>query len=348
MTRTRDAIRSTIEAAGDASMAKLLEATQLTRPGVLYHLNQLIAAGEVEYAGPLRRGRSVRYQIAYNNRWKFPIGEVETEHRLWEQLRDSILNSRMTRPAREIHTYVFGEIVNNVLEHSSSPDLSILHRTRDDETRVSVRDTGVGIFDHIAAAAGFTDRMSSVRKLQTGGYTTSPEGHTGQGVFFSSRAADQLSINSGGIEWATDNLIPDQTLRTINVFGRGTTVTWQLEDATNRSLVGLFESFSILDEDEIPQFAATAIAVAATTGTADYVTRSAARELLQGKDQFRVIVLDFSGVTNIGQGFADEVFRVFPANSPDVTVSAINMNEAVSWFVTQAQADHRRGSRDRP
>jgi hypothetical protein len=31
------------------------------------------------------------------------------------------------------------------------------------------------------------------------------------------------------------------------------------------------------------------------------------------------------------------------AQQPDATVAAINMNEAVAWFVTQAQAGLRRG-----
>lgn len=329
-------------------MATLLETTQLTRPGILYHLNRLIALGEVEYAGHHRRGRSVRYQLAFDNRWKRSIESVPTEHRLWEELRASILTAKMSEPAMEIHTYVFGEMVNNVLEHAASEDLVILHRRRDGETRVSVRDSGVGIFDHIAATEGFADRLASVRRLQTGGYTTAPAAHTGQGVFFSSRAVDRFSVNSGGIAWSSNNLIPDQTLETTVALRPGTIVTWSLRDDTDRSLRGVFESFSILDAEEIPQFATTAISVAAARGDADYVTRSVARELLHGKTQFKVIVLDFRGVTNIGQGFADEAFRVFPSENPQTSVAAINMNDAVAWFVNQAQAGLRRGSANQP
>lgn len=348
MKNTGANIRRVVEATGDTSMAQLLEATGLTRPGVLYHLNRLIDSGEVEYASNQQRGRSVRYRLAYDHRWEFPIADVKTEHSLWERLHPAILDTEMTTSAKDIHTYIFGEIVNNVLEHASSDDIVILHSVRTGETRLSVRDSGVGIFDHIAATAGLPDRLSSVRRLQTGGYTTAPAGHTGQGVFFSSRATDLFSINSGGIVWTTDNLTPDQTLQTIETNAPGTTVSWCLQDKTDRSLLGLFESFSILDDDEIPRFASTAIAVAASAEATQYVTRSAAREILGGKQQFAVIVLDFSGVANIGQGFADEVFRVFPKANPSITMTAINMNEAVAWFVDQAQADLQKESKEGP
>jgi anti-sigma regulatory factor (Ser/Thr protein kinase)/uncharacterized protein (DUF1330 family) len=338
-------IVSAIDAVGTASMSDLLSATGLTRPGVLYHLNKLIDAGEVEHASRQTRGRSVRYRLAYDNRWDFSIEKVDSEHRLWQQLSSSILHPKMSRAAVDIHAYVFGEMVNNVIEHSESADLVILHRNRDRTAGITVRDTGVGIFDHIAATEGFDDKLASVRRLQSGAYTTAPAGHTGQGVFFSSRAVDRFSVNSGGIIWSTDNLIPDQTLQILPTTGRGTSVTWQLQDHTNRSLFALFETFSIRDEEGVPQFAVTTVAVAIAGAGSEFVTRSIARELLEGKAHFERIVLDFAGVTHIGQGFADEAFRVFPTANPGVTISAVNMNEAVSWFVERAQADIQRDYR---
>lgn len=346
MSDRRDAIRRVIEANDEVSMAQLLTATKLTRPGVLYHLNQLIAAHEIEHAGH-QRGRSVRYRAAYDNRWDIPVDTALVEHGLWSDLKASILHDRMTEPAREIHAYVFGEMVNNVLEHANSEKLLILHRVRGDETWLSVRDNGVGIFEKIAAAEGLADSYSSIRKLQSGAYTTAPDGHTGQGIFFSSRAVDEFSVGSGEITWITDNTTGEQTLRQQPIFDPGTTVSWSLRDTSDRSLTGLFDYFSILDDDEIPQFATTSIAVSAAIGDSQYVTRSAARELLQGKEQFQVVILDFANVPSVGQGFADEAFRVFPASHRDVSIVAVNMIEPVAWFVNQAQEAFRRQKPDR-
>jgi len=59
--------------------------------------------------------------------------------------------------------------------------------------------------------------------------------------------------------------------------------------------------------------------------------------LLHGLEAFREVVVDFSDVPGIGQGFADEIFRVFVAAHPETTMVPIHMNETVSFFVTKAQ-----------
>jgi hypothetical protein len=41
------------------------------------------------------------------------------------------------------------------------------------------------------------------------------------------------------------------------------------------------------------------------------MSRSQARRLMNRFDRFSEVVLDFTGVNFIGQGFADEIFRVF-------------------------------------
>mgnify|MGYP002813287972 FL=1 len=51
------------------------------------------------------------------------------------------------------------------------------------------------------------------------------------------------------------------------------------------------------------------------------------------------MVLDFSGVEVVGQGFCDEVFRVFAHRHPEVTLEPVGMNEAVAFMVARAQRD---------
>ena len=38
------------------------------------------------------------------------------------------------------------------------------------------------------------------------------------------------------------------------------------------------------------------------------------------------MVLDFKGVHSIGQGFADEIFRVFAKRHPEITITTENTN----------------------
>ena len=61
----------------------------------------------------------------------------------------------------------------------------------------------------------------------------------------------------------------------------------------------------------------------------DFVSRSLAKRILMNVEKFKVIVLDFENINNIGQGFADEVFRVFKNKNPDITIVPINMDEEI-------------------
>ncbi len=60
---------------------------------------------------------------------------------------------------------------------------------------------------------------------------------------------------------------------------------------------------------------------------------------------FKTVVLNFKDVPTIGQGFADEVFRVFRIEHPDVDVLAINANEEVQMMIgrVRAAANEKRG-----
>ena len=49
-------------------------------------------------------------------------------------------------------------------------------------------------------------------------------------------------------------------------------------------------------------------------------------------------MLDFDGVAEIGQAFADELFRVFVTARPGVTLAPINMSAAISQMVSRVLA----------
>ena len=68
------------------------------------------------------------------------------------------------------------------------------------------------------------------------------------------------------------------------------------------------------------------------SGTA-FVSRSEAKRLLEGLDRFEEVDLDFTGVTELGQGFVDAVFRVWPAAHPGTRFVPLGMNSAVEFMV---------------
>jgi len=70
----------------------------------------------------------------------------------------------------------------------------------------------------------------------------------------------------------------------------------------------------------------------------DLISRSQAKRLLLRIDRFRTVVLDFHNVNQIGQAFADEIFRVFARSHPGVDVGFTNANEEVVKMIRRAQS----------
>jgi non-ribosomal peptide synthetase component F len=64
-----------------------------------------------------------------------------------------------------------------------------------------------------------------------------------------------------------------------------------------------------------------------------FISRSEARRLLAGLERFRDVIVDLRGVEEVGQGFVDEVFRVWPGQHPEVTARPVNMIGPVEAMV---------------
>ena len=70
------------------------------------------------------------------------------------------------------------------------------------------------------------------------------------------------------------------------------------------------------------------------------LSRSQARRLITRFDKFLEVILDFQGVTEIGQAFADEVFRVFRNAHSNVHLIPINCVPAVQRMIVYISADY--------
>lgn len=73
-------------------------------------------------------------------------------------------------------------------------------------------------------------------------------------------------------------------------------------------------------------------------GEEAYISRSQAKRILRNLDAFNVITLDFQGVRIAGQGFSDEIFRVYQNEYPDKQIKYINANDDVIFMIKRAVA----------
>jgi len=71
----------------------------------------------------------------------------------------------------------------------------------------------------------------------------------------------------------------------------------------------------------------------------EYISRSQARRILVGLEKFKTIMLDFKDVKVVGQGFSDEVFRIWKMRHPEINIISQNVNENVNFMIKRAQAE---------
>lgn len=107
----------------------------------------------------------------------------------------------------------------------------------------------------------------------------------------------------------------------------------ELDHQPARKLEEIFSEYT--DEFE---FSRTRIMIKLFEIGVRFVSRSEGKRLMRGLERFREIVLDFSGVEGVGQGFADEVFRVWAHDHPHVTIVPVHMNDSVRFMVERARA----------
>jgi excisionase family DNA binding protein len=253
------------------------------------------------------------------------------EHEVWRRVRDD-LELDVDSDAGRIMAYAFMGMLNNAIDHSGSETATITLWISSDQWCFEIKDKGIGAFTKISEGLHLGNEFEAVQELSKGKRTTDPARHTGEGIFFTSKAVDLFLLASSEVRWTVDNLRHDQALGTVPATV-GTSVQCQIDPQTSRGLADVFREFT---QDNA--FVRTRPVVKLfEIGTA-FVSRSEARRLLDGlAADFDIVEVDFAGVTDVGQGFVDELLRVWPSTHPGKTVVPINMNSAVEFMVRRRQ-----------
>ena len=114
----------------------------------------------------------------------------------------------------------------------------------------------------------------------------------------------------------------------------GTEVHFAVHRGTRRRLDQVFGEYAPEEYDY--QFQKTRVLVKLLRP--DCVSRSEAKRLLANLEKFSEVVLDFRGVTSVGQGFADEVFRVFARRHPAIAIATENTNPVIDAMIRHVAA----------
>ncbi|EKQ70365.1 ATPase, histidine kinase/DNA gyrase B/HSP90-like protein [Leptolyngbyaceae cyanobacterium JSC-12] len=240
----------------------------------------------------------------------------------------------LARTVLEFWSYGFAEMVNNCIDHSEGRVLTISLSRDAGVTEIEIKDDGVGIFKKVQEAAGLWNEMLAVLELVKGKFTTSPEEHTGQGIFFTSRMFDEFTIRSGNLLFSHRFDQPNDWVVEEQELTEGTCVVMKLSDNTTRRTHEVFDCYTL---DIEYYFDRTLIPVYLVRYGSDenLVSRSQAKRLLNRLSAFKEIVLDFHAVDSIGHSFADEIFRVYRVKNPDVVIKTINVGEQVQKMISR-------------
>lgn len=174
------------------------------------------------------------------------------------------------------------------------------------------------------------NELESIQDLLKGKHTTAPSGHTGEGIFFTSKAADNLLIQSSGKKLIFNNIIDDIFIKNGKKI-KGTQVKFLLSENTEHDLVEIFKKYT----DEEYDFSKTSVLVKLYIMGDEYISRSQARRIVAGLNKFKTVTIDFRGIETIGQAFADEIFRVWQSNNPQIKIIAVNDNENVKFMINK-------------
>jgi DNA-binding transcriptional ArsR family regulator len=317
---------------GHGTARRLVAEFGLSRQAANGHLQALLRSKQVEAEGSTR-ARVYRLAAIKESVRNYPR-EALREDVVWQELFAPAV-ANLPENVRDIWRYGITEMVNNAIDHSGTVQVHVGVRRNALYTDGWVADDGEGIFLKIQRALNLYDPREAILELAKGKLTTDPTNHSGEGIFFASKVFDAYDIRSGRLHFMHGRGALDELMER-PADAPGTLVLMRLANDSTRTVKSVFDEFAAPEEYT---FAKTLVPVRLAQYEGEkLVSRSQAKRLYPRFERFRHVVLDFDGVAEIGQAFADELFRVFATAYLGVTLAPINMSIAVAQMVSRALA----------
>lgn len=236
---------------------------------------------------------------------------------------------------RLLAQHAFTELVNNAIDHSGGSQVTVSLRQTPLHLQLLVSDDGCGLFERIAQSFAIDDPQLAMFELSKGKLSSQPQRHSGHGLFFASRLADIFDVHANraafqhrawqddadGLAWRATRPAPH----------RGTSIYLAIALDTPRTLDAVLRAHS--SDAQSYGFERTQVPLKLLGGSEMLMSRADARRVASRLTQFARAELDFSGIPAVGHGFADELFRVFRREHPQVQLLPMKMAPAVGAMV---------------
>ena len=334
-------IMSLLQKKREIRSADIVKLTGFSREYVNRFLRELRDDGSIVLIGKANKARYVLADDKIISNIKNGIWSYNRDLKNKNLLEDRILSdikektgifNDLEKNILDIVDYTFSEMLNNAIEHSRSDIIFVKMKKSVCKIYFQVYDKGIGIFNNLIEKKKLKTEMEAIEDLIKGKQTTAPEAHSGEGIFFTSKMGDNLTIKSSGKTLLFDNIINDVFVENSRAI-QGTRVTFSISLVSNKIMKDIFAKYT----DDSFEFSKTDVKIRLYKMGTEYISRSQARRVLSGLEKFKYITLDFEGITIAGQAFCDEMFRVWKAKHPNKTIAYKNANDNIDFMIKRAK-----------
>lgn len=309
---------------------KLCQYLNISRQALNRHIQALLHRKLIQKRGSTRGALYYFSSLPPLIHKKFALKNLN-EDRVFDELWELEGPLKIKRNIFDILYYAFTEMLNNAIDHSQGKRVSISVYRSPDQIAFGIEDNGIGVFQKIKKAKKLKDHFEACEEILKGKCTTDSLHHTGEGIFFTSKAVDLFLLESSSLTLEINNFIKDFSIKKSDT-SKGTRVYVELNLKASRQLNQIFQHYTTKDF----KFSKTHIYVKLFEKGDSFISRSEAKRLLSGLDKFETITLDFEKVKMIGQGFSDEIFRIFKHRYPKINIKVIHASKEVFFMIRRA------------
>lgn len=287
------------------------------------YINELVSEEKIERIRRntyILKSKTEKYVLSRKN------GELNDERPITEKYIEPLINGFPSN-VQNIWRYTASEMINNIIDHSEAEELTLTTYSNCLNTTVILQDNGIGIFKKIREYFNLYDDNDALVELSKGKLTTDSENHSGEGIFFTARILDTFYIISGNTVFSC-NEFNEEDIKHYKDGTPGTKMILSLSNNSKKDIAEIFNIYSSVDEG----FYKTSIPVKNIFPT-NPISRSQGKRLCARLNEFSIAELDFKNVDWMGQGFADQVFRVFAKQNPNIKIVSLNMCGTVEKMI---------------
>ncbi len=319
---------------GDELPAHLVQRLQISRRQAMLLLKRLQDMQWVQGCGTPRAPRFVPGPLRQVVK-RYPLAGLQ-EDAPWRQDFAPCFNLPPALQAMAQHA--FTELLNNAIDHSGGGSVTVSMRQTPLQLQLLVSDDGVGLFRRVAEHFALDEPAVAMLELAKGKLTSDPDRHCGHGLFFTAQLADVFDLHANAAAFQRRGWDGGRWHAQRPATRAGTSIYWAVSIDTPRTLEDVLRAHSASGRSYAFDRTRVPLSLLAAQGAPQLASRAEARRAASRLDRFSAVELDFTGVEQLGHGFADELFRVFGRRHPGVQLQTLGATAPVAAMIEAVQA----------